>query len=242
MKKWLLIAGLCSVLILSGQVFAADVRHPTISVTGEGSVMAEPDKVDVYCIIKAEKISTQQAAMSLQATRALTVINYLQSMGVPAKDISTLSYSLGPQYEYINRQNVMVGYRAEQRLKVRTGKENIGAVVDGIAEHAQVYSVRFVVSNLRELQEEAIQKAIVDAQAKARRRAAQLGIAIGKICGYTEHGTGAQPRAYSRSADESGSLSAKAMPVLPSGEKKLTVRVTITYTFRALMPEPPRVR
>ena len=78
----------------------------TITVSGEGKVVAVPDTA-TFTFSVDETAADVATAQAKATTDANTVINYLTQQGIASTDIQTTDYNVNPQYEYnsqISRQ------------------------------------------------------------------------------------------------------------------------------------------
>ena len=94
----------------------------------------------------------------------------------------------------------------------------------------------FTIDDEDELRAEARADAIEDAEGKADELAAQLGVTLVRIVGFSEDGNGYYPAPYLKrevmtmAADSA--VGGAVAPELPMGENKIQSNVTITYEIR----------
>ena len=176
------------------------------------------------------------------------VISYLKDSDIDEKDIKTLGYNIQPKYEwqrstgvstdiyYPSGRQVLVGYTVSQdvRVKVRdTAKA--GDLLAGVGgkEVSNVSGLTFTFDDPDALEREARQKAIADAQTKAKELASDLNVSLVRVISYNENGVAPVYRAVALDAAVGlGASEAKVSPEIPIGENKLTSNVTIFYEIR----------
>lgn len=220
----------------------------TITVSGEGEVFAVPDRGEFSVTIQ-ENAKDVKAAQAAATKKANAVIDYLKAAGVDEKDIKTADYSVYPQYEWQNAacargaeycppgRQVLNGFQVTQTLSVKVkDTEKAGELLAGVGEKgaSQVSGLSFTVEDEDELRSQAREKAITDAETKARELASQLGVSLVRVVGFNEDG-GRYPVMYSAKTmamDAVGNAEMAPMPQIPTGENKITSNVSVTYEIR----------
>jgi len=222
--------------------YAADVPA-TISVTGEGEVLAVPDIGQFSFSVNA---SGEDAATAQEksGTKINDILAYLKEAGVEDKDIKTQNYSMYPRWRYEERvcafnsycppgERVENGFEVSQSVSVKVrDTEQAGAIIAGVGDKGatNISSLNFTIDDVDALKAEAREMAIKDAQDKASVLAAQLGVKVNRIVSYYEdegysYKAYAETRAFSLGSADDGFEG----PSLPVGEDSTTARVTITY-------------
>lgn len=220
----------------------------TISVSGEGEVLAKPDIGQFSFSVRAEGVDAVEAQNnSAEAINAILV--YLEESGIDEKDIKTENYNLSPKYKYEERvcafggycppgERVIDGYEVFQNVSVKVRDLDIaGTLISGAGERGatNISSLQFTIDDESSLQAEARAKAIADAKEKAEALAKDLGMKLDRIVGFYEGGNGGyvkMERAVMEmdSADEG--IGGGIAPSLPTGENEIRSMVTITYELR----------
>lgn len=108
-----------------------DKHHSVIEATGRGSVTAQPD-IALLRLGVATRANEPSQATDENAKIVAKVIAAIKQAGIPESAIQTAGLSLQPVYEWdeANRRNVLLGYRAENNVTVRTPVERAGKVYD----------------------------------------------------------------------------------------------------------------
>ena len=205
----------------------------TIQVTGTGTLSAAPDQALLDLAVETQA-STATLATSENAAIMTNVMNALTSAGVSNDSIQTTSYSLTPVYSNPVNQSVapsIIGYDAVNAIQVTLSNlGSVGKVLDqAISAGAnQVQGITFTLSNtaLANLQKQALQLALQDADNQAKATAAALGVTIvGPIS--VSPGYVFQPVSYSRL---NVAVPETPTPVQP-GTLQVSATVQVTYQF-----------
>jgi uncharacterized protein YggE len=209
----------------------APVKPNRLTVTGEGSVYATPDRaiITIGVITESPNLSTAQKENSDKTT---AVINSLLALGIPQNDIQTALYRIEPQYDYENGKQIFRGYKVEHQLQV-TIKDlsKTGQVIDkAVASGANfVSSIQFTVSNPDVFYNQALTLAIQNAQQKAVVMARALQVTLNPVPIVVEElSQNLPPRPVPFQAM---SLAQDSGVQIQPGENKITANVKIEYTY-----------
>lgn len=223
----------------------------TISVQGEGEVLARPDIGQFSFTVYAEAADAAQA-QELSAEATNNILAYLKEQGIEDKDIKTQYYNLNPKYRYEERvcafntycppgERVIDGYEVSQSVTVKVRDlDTSGDLITGVGERGatNISSLQFTIDDETVLQAEARAKAIADAKQKAKDLAKDLDAQLVRLVGFYENEGGYYPmadRAYSTGGEDFAleSMSTKTIsPSVPVGEESITSNVTLTYEIR----------
>lgn len=218
-----------------------DPSPATISVAGEGEVLAVPDVGQFTFAVNAEA-DDAATAQEESASKVNDILAYLKEQGVEEKDIKTTNYNLSPKWRWEERvcpvgsycppgERVQDGVTVTQRVEVKVrDTEQAGQLLAGVGERGatDISNLRFTVDDTDELKAEARAQAIADAQEKAATLATQLGVRVVRLAHYNEQSDGFMP--YTErfmAADAAEGLGGG--PQLPTGEESTVVRVNVTY-------------
>ena len=234
---WLPIA----VALVAGSLYVAgkyvETRHMdqfSISVSGQGKVNAVPDIATLNFGVQTGRQQTADGAMQILTDKMTKVVDALAAIGIEEKDIRTQNLSLNPSYDWNEGVRIDEGFEANQSLMVKVRDlEKISDVLDAAIKAGanQAGSVGFTIDDPESLQEEAREEAIANAQEKAEKLAADLGVKLGKLQGFWENQGGDEPmyaRTMSMDAEGMGGGGMVAPP-LPAGEQEVNITVNLTY-------------
>jgi len=236
-----LILALASVAIIS-IVRDRIVNYPqnSVSVTGQGKVIYQPDIAIVTLGVQIDKVAKPDEALNQLNDRITKIVAAVKALGIAPEDIVTQSYSLYPQYDYINNASNLSGYNANQQItvKVRDIKVSPDKVSRVLAEASkaginQVLGISFDVSNLDDLKQQARIEALGDANNKAIKMASAAEVKLGRITGWWENYVQGPGQGVSYYADKGGlggggSVSA----TIPTGSYEIVVEMNVNYKLK----------
>lgn len=199
-----------------------------MKVNGQGTVNAEPEIASLNLGIITENTSLQ-AAQRENALKANAVIDELLRIGIPRRNISTASYNIEPQYDFVEGKQIFRAYRVSNILSVTiTDLARVGEVIDRATAKGvnRVDNIIFKVEDPAVYYRRALNLAVRDAALKARELGSTLGVRVNEIpCKILELGTA---RPY-----EEGQMlkfSAAVTPILP-GEITITAEIEAFFQY-----------
>lgn len=141
----------------------------TIVVNGKSSITVTPDIAYVEVgVITDEK--TSELAQSKNAEKMKKVIDGLKELGIAKEDIQTVSYYLNPKYDWTNNKQVLVGYTAQNSVKV-TVKDisKASKVIDIAGQNGSnsINGISYDSSKRNQIYLEALKKAAKETETKA---------------------------------------------------------------------------
>lgn len=202
---------------------AADTSATTITVTGNGSVNATPDKASFNFGVQVNA-STAGEALRKDSEQAQRIIDALKRAGIPDSDIQTTSVSLWPQTS--NDGQTITGYQASNSVSVSAKIDKAGSLVDAAA-HAganQIDGPNLSVGDQSTYYAKALKLAVDDAKTQAQAIAAASGLTLGGITHIENSGNAPGPIYYA--ADAVG----KASTPIQAGTQQIDASVTVTYS------------
>ena len=168
-----------------------------IQVWGRGTVAIEPDMAVLSLGVEARADSVEDARTQA-ATSMNAILEALRARGIPGEDIQTSNFNISPEYSYqetfiesIRRnERVLVGYLVTNTVNVRISDLDIvGATVDDVAQaggdSTRIQSLRFSLEDPSDAQEQARERAVMDAIDKADQLAAVAGYPGAACCPST---------------------------------------------------------
>lgn len=246
--------------ILAGVVFAlaaytyltfkearfSQIGPPTVSVRGEGEVLAAPDIGRFTFAVLAEE-ETATAAQTASADALNSAIAYLEAQGVAREDIKTIDYRLTPQYRTEREacpagqfcpptgDRVLDGYEAQQTVEVKVRDLTAaGELITGIGEQGatNISNLQFTIDDPEQLQAEARAAAIADAKAKAAALADALDVDLVRLVGFYEEGDSRRFGFQGYGAGAPEAAMARTSPDMPVGENQVMSTVNLTFEIR----------
>ena len=254
--RWLA-AGVLGMAIIALGVYACatwdmaenhDHGLATISVEGEGEVLAKPDIGTFSFSVRADG-EDAASAQEASAESINAILAFLEDSGVAEKDIKTQNYNLNPKYRFEERvcvagsfcppgERVIDGYEVSQSITVKVRDlDASGTLISGVGERGatNISSLQFTIDDQSTLEAEARAAAIADAKAKAKVLAKDLDVRLGDITGFFENGGGYYPEPMFQARSMSLDMAmeeAEFSPELPTGENLIKRTVNITYEIK----------
>lgn len=208
-----------------------------IWVTGEGKVTAVPDIATLRLGIEAQEATVAEA--QAQASEAMArVRTALEDNGVAEKDIQTQYFSIHKvtRWDDIKNQEIVIGYRVTNMVTAKIRDiDQAGLIIDAVAvaggDLTRIDDISFSIDDPSVYLEEAREKAMVDAEAKAEKLAGLAGVRLGKPTYISESSYLPSP-AYPRVYYEEAAIPAPAPPTeISPGEMEITLTVQVAYAI-----------
>jgi uncharacterized protein len=218
------------------QVFSGpDAQPNVISVNGTGRLDVKPDTAIVTLGFQHQAQTAEEAQATANKAMA-DVLKAVKDQGIPDDKIKTSAFNLHAEYEYRERTApVLVGYRVQSTITITIQQlDKTGPVIDASIKAGanQVQNVMFTLKDVEKHKQDAIDKALEDARAKAEKSAAKLGTTVVGVRRITigEPWAGTHMKdigIYGRGMEMA---SAPAMQIQP-GELELQAHVQVEFTL-----------
>jgi uncharacterized protein len=239
-KGLLLVIGL--VLVISLLLIGCETQETTgangsqqtgVWVSGTGKVTAVPDVAILSLGVEAQE-KTVKEAQSEAAAAMTAVVAALKTNGVADKDIQTQWYNISPVMKWVEDTNeqITIGYKVSNMVTAKIRDiSKAGTIIDAVAEAGgnltRINSISFTVDDPTAYYNQAREKAMQDANAKAEQMATLAGITLGKPTYISESGGYIPTPYYLKDYAEGGSAST---PISP-GELDITLTVQVGYAI-----------
>ncbi len=249
-KRWLLAVGLVSVLVVvglagcsSGTTTLGEIENLNISsqqqgiwVSGQGKVTAVPDIATLRLGIEAQEATVAEA--QTQAAEAMDeVMAALTDNGVAEKDIQTQYFNIRKvtKWDRDKEQEVVIGYRVTNMVTAKIRDiDKAGAIIDAVAEAGgdltRIDNISFSIDDPSDYYEEAREKAMADAKAKAEQLAELADITLGKPT-YISESSWTPPITRGVVYEEAMPAAAPETAISP-GEMEISLTVQVAYSIR----------
>lgn len=226
-----------SLLLLALPAMAQTSPAPaarTITVSGVGTVEAEPDEATVQFAV-VTRAETAEAARRQNAEAAEQAMNAVRELGIAERKIQLLNLRLDEEWEYRNNERIRKGYIA--RRDVRVTIEDLDLVPRLVTEVVQqganeLGGIQYGLQSREAVEDEAIREALARAREKARLMAAALDVSIGSVRQIVEGGVSVPqppPVMYARAGMAMDMNEGDHPGAYAAGE--ITVRATVSVTF-----------
>jgi hypothetical protein len=211
-----------------------DLPSRSITVTGFGYAYGAPDVVRVGLGVEAAN-SDIMVAMNEVSTRMDAVIQVLTDAGVAPEDVRTDYFSVYQDYSFSGGAVPESGqpapvYRVSTSVTVTVrSTENVGELLaSSISAGAnRVDYMQFDIADRSELEAEARDLAVADAQERAAQLAATLGLTVGEPLNVVENSNLYSP--VSQFGGGGGGDMGSAVPPISQGQLSVSMAVTITF-------------
>lgn len=180
-------------LPVAAQTSATTQDLATIEVSGQGQVQAEPDMAVVRLGVQTQA-DTAEDALAANNEQMTAVISATLEAGIDQSDITTEGFSLQPVYANNNngQSREVTGYQVNNMVRITvTDLSMLGGLLDTAvtAGSNTVQGIDFQISNQAELEAQAREAAMMDAQAKAEQLTELAGAELGPVHSIVELGS-----------------------------------------------------
>jgi len=216
-------------------------NQSTISVFGTGTVLAQPDMIQMTITLSnvAQSTRTAQEAVNRMVRQALEI---LKNNGIEDKNISTTSLTFRSEYEYTTRR-ILVGQRAEQILTFSIDNinndienEKVSRIIDQLIQinGIEMNQISFGVKNNTEYFVRSRELAYQKAVEKANQYAELSNLKIKRVLSITEEvqqhyapiNRFSNQLAYAEASRDVGST------IVPAGELEITTNILVVFALK----------
>ncbi len=194
----------------------------TITVTGNGTVDARPDRASFDFGVTTNG-ATAAEALGRNSSEARRIIAALKGAGVPSSSIKTTQVSLWPQTS--SNGTRITGYQASNSVNVTAAFGKSGALVDAAVRAGanNVDGPNLDTADKSSLYDQALKQAVVQAKGKAQVIANAAGLTLGRVLTVHE-GDNSTPVPMFAEAKAAG-------PTVPIevGTQQIQASVTVAY-------------
>ena len=216
----------------------------TVNFSGTGKIVATNTIASISFTFSdtQENVSQAREAVTIQSNSAYKALR--ETFRIAERDIQTTSYTVYPEYEYIQPlgerpgRNELVGYRVSHTtvIKIRN-LDQAGAIIDTLSglEPTSMGGLNFTLDDdeRKRLEEQVAILAIRDAKKQAKQISRGSGIRLGKITSiniYDDH-TSPKYGYQSNSLLRAAVAETSAPAPIAEGESSITKTATISYTI-----------
>jgi uncharacterized protein YggE len=231
-----------SIIFMSGCNKKAEPQGmSTVSVLGTGTVLVQPDVIQMTITLSkvAQTTKTAQEEVGKMVRQALKI---LKDADIEDKNISTASLTFRSEYEYTSRRT-LVGQRAEQIITfsvegIGNNDEKVSGIIDqliqinGIELNQINFSVKDTTDYFVRSRELAFQKALD----KANQYAELSKLKVIKVLSISEEGAQQISPMNNKAYNQLTNFASADMAfgradstVLPTGELEITTRIVVLF-------------
>ncbi|MDR0401329.1 MAG: SIMPL domain-containing protein [Treponema sp.] len=229
---------LCALLVLG---CTKENNQSTISVIGVGTVLAQPDMIQLNISLSRISPTIRQAQEAVN-TQVGQVLEILKAERLDDKNISTPSLRFSQEYEWRADRRVLIGQKAEQIMTfsvddIRRDAERASRILDKLTEieGLALNHINFSIKDNQELFVQSRELAYQKARDKAAQYAGLSGLKIVKTLNISEFGNaqifppGALLMNQKMNSAAEGSRDQSASTMLPTGELEITTQISVVF-------------
>jgi len=206
-------------------------KPATLRLSVHADVKQTPD-IAIFSVGSVSQAATAKEAVSDNAARMKAVFDGLAKAGVQARDMQTGRLTLQPEYQYEPKKAPkLIGYRASNSVEIRLRDlDKAGSLLDtltGLGAN-EISGPFFSMEHPEAALDEARQKAMKTAMARARLYADAAGLKIARVRDISESSAGGYPpvRPMARAA---APMAMKAETPMAPGEVSAEITLQVTY-------------
>lgn len=176
-------AAACALMAASLAVGAEAERPRTISVSGQGEIQAEPDRAVLTLGVEARKLKMEDARA--EVTKAVdAVMKLTRDLKIDQKYVRTTRINVQPEYNWNDnaRERTLIGYFVSRQVEIELRDlDKLGQLLEKSIDLGvnQLGDPRLDSSKRRDLEREALSKAVADARLNAEAVAKAAGARLG---------------------------------------------------------------
>lgn len=239
-RTGLALATLAALVSMAAQ---ADTPAPRlVSVTGQGEVKALPDLAYVTLGVEARKPSLAEARAQVTTTveRLLALTKELR---IDPKLVDASQLQVQPEYRWNEKdsQRVLLGYVVSRQLQVELRDlDKLGTLMERAVSAGanQVGGARLDSSRRKELEREALAKAVEDARQDAEVLARSVGVKLGPVFGMSANSESV-PVFYAKGMERTvmaAPMADAAEQTYDVGEMKFNATVSAQWELQVATP------
>jgi len=247
MKKSMYYLGLATLLVaglLAGSFFGhadpvsaldQDSSVNTISVQGTASITTVPTVA--YLTMGVETFHKDASvAQSENASKMDAVYKSLAAIGISKTTIKTVSYTINPRYDYKNETSTLIGYDVSNMVEVTVSDmAKVSKAIDVTVKQGvnKSNSIQFGITDAEReaLYTQALEKAVKNAETKARALAKAAGVAIGKPSQIIENSNSTVPPIYGLGYERAAVQDLSVSTPVSGGELKVEASINVMYNY-----------
>lgn len=230
----------CTVLIAALATTAAraaehDHDYPrTISASGTGEIHAEPDRAFVTLGAEARKLKMEDARAEVAKT-VEAVLKLTRELKIDPKHVRTTRINVQPEYNWENnaRERTLIGYYVSRQIEIDLRNlDQLGVLLERSFDLGvnQAGDPRLDSSKRRELERQALAKAVEDARLNAEAAAKAAGARLGSARTISANtGFTPPPAPFMRVKGPMAEAASDIAQTYQSGQMEFTGAVQVQY-------------
>jgi len=228
-------AGLLALTLWSGLALADGAPPRTVSVSGTGEVSAQPDMARVTLGVEARRPTMAEARSEVAAT-VDRVLALTRSLKIDPKLVDSTRLQVSPDYSWNEkeRKQVLQGYAVSRQVEVTVKDlDQLGPLLEKAVDAGvnQVGDPQLDSSRRKDLEREAMARAVQDAKLNADTLATAAGARLGAVRNLNGQSNAAPMPMYRRAPVAMAADAAAAPPseTYQAAELKFSASVSAEY-------------
>ncbi|MET0535878.1 MAG: SIMPL domain-containing protein [Steroidobacter sp.] len=176
-------AAACALMAATLAVGAEAERPRTISVSGQAEIQAEPDRAVLTLGVESRKLKMEEARAEVTKT-VEAVMKLTRDLKIEPKYVRTTRINVQPEYNWDNnaRERNLIGYFVSRQVEIELRDlDKLGQLLEKSIDLGvnQLGDPRLDSSKRRDLERDALAKAVADAKLNAEAVAKAAGARLG---------------------------------------------------------------
>ena len=176
---------LAAVLLPVAMAFADEARTRTVSVSGQGEISAEPDLAHVTLGVEARRPTLAEARSEVTAA-VERLLALTKSLGIDPRLVNATRVQVLPEYSWNDkdRKRILLGYFVSRQVQVELRNlEQLGTLLERAVDAGanQVSDPVLDSSRRKDLERDAMTRAVQDARQNAETLAKAAGAKLGNV-------------------------------------------------------------
>lgn len=214
-------------------VSADTIRPRTIAVSGQAQIQAEPDQALLTLGVESRKMQLEEARTEVNRT-VDAVLKLTRELKIDQKYVSTTRISVRPEYNWDNdaRERNLIGYFVSRQVQVDLRElDKLGLLLERSLDLGvnQAGDPQLDSSKRRDLERDALAKAVADARLNAETVARAAGARLGPPRSISASGSYSPPPMPMMRAVAMSAEAKSAADSYQSGEMSFNANVQVEY-------------
>lgn len=212
----------------------AGVAMNTITVGASGSVMVEPDVAYVNAAVESRGSTAGEAQQKNADAFAGVEKALYDKFGIDKKDVKTTGFYVQAEYNYTEKDGrKLIGYVAIHQIQVKHRKlGEIGKLLDAMTAAGvnRMDGVQFATEKAEQYEQEALKKAMANAEAKANVLASSAKRQVKGVLNIVQGAAAAPPVLFmNEPMAKAMDMSGAAPTSIQTGQIEISATVTVQY-------------
>lgn len=228
---WL--AGLAALAIACAPARADGPPPRTVSVTGSGEVSAAPDLARLTLGVEARKPTLAEARAEVTAA-VERVLALTRTLKIDPKRVNATRLQVSPLYSWDekSRRQLLEGYLVSRQVEVELRDlDQLGTLIEKAVDAGvnQLGDPQLDSSRRKDLEREAMAKAVLDARSNAEALANAAGVKVGLVRNLNGQSSAGPVPMYRRAPQAAMVADGSAAETYQAGDMKFVASVSAEY-------------